>query len=131
AGEVGARLDVRRVRALAEREHHLVGRRDERVADDLERDRVDRQGRHPYTSRATSGETLPSATSPATRSASRSAGSPKPPPPAVRWTYTSPAPIVVENIGGSTSSLPSGWISRFDEVVPGWPPRSPYGGWAA
>ena len=41
AREVGARLDVRRVRAPLQREHHLVRRRDERVPDHLERDRVD------------------------------------------------------------------------------------------
>ena len=40
AREVRARLDVRRVRAPPQRERHLVGRRDERVADHLERDRV-------------------------------------------------------------------------------------------
>ena len=39
AREVGARLDVRRVGAAAQREHHLVRRGDERVADHLERDR--------------------------------------------------------------------------------------------
>ena len=40
AGEVRARLDVRRVGTAAERQHHLVGRRHERVADHLEADRV-------------------------------------------------------------------------------------------
>ncbi len=40
AREVGACLDVRRVGAPLQRQHHLVGRRDERVADHLERDRV-------------------------------------------------------------------------------------------
>ena len=44
AREVGARLDVGRVGAAAERQHHLVGRRDERVADHLERDRVHQYG---------------------------------------------------------------------------------------
>ena len=44
AREVGARLDVRRVGAAAERQHHLVRRRDERVADHLERDRVHQYG---------------------------------------------------------------------------------------
>ena len=47
AREVGARLDVGRVRAAAERQHHLVRRRDERVADHLERDRVERHARFP------------------------------------------------------------------------------------
>ena len=37
AREVGARLDVRRVGAPAQRQHHLVGRRHEGVADHLER----------------------------------------------------------------------------------------------
>ena len=41
AGEVRARLDVRRVGAALEREHHLVRRRDERVADHLEGNRVE------------------------------------------------------------------------------------------
>ncbi len=40
AREVGARLDVRRVGTPLEREHHLVRRRDERVPDHLERDRI-------------------------------------------------------------------------------------------
>ena len=38
-GEVRARLDVGRVRASTQRQHHLVGRRDEGVANHLERDR--------------------------------------------------------------------------------------------
>ena len=38
--EVRARLDVRRVRAPLQRERHLVGRRDERVPDHLEGDRI-------------------------------------------------------------------------------------------
>ena len=42
AREVGTRLDVRRVRAPAQRQHHLVRRGDERVPDHLERDRVER-----------------------------------------------------------------------------------------
>ena len=41
AREVGPRLDVRRVRAPPQRQDHLVGRRDERVPDHLERDRVE------------------------------------------------------------------------------------------
>ena len=42
AREVRAGLDVRGVRAPLQREDHLVRRRDERVPDHLERDRVDR-----------------------------------------------------------------------------------------
>src|SRR6185503_11310907 len=45
AREVRARLDVRRVGAPLERERHLVRRRNERVADHLERDRIDADAR--------------------------------------------------------------------------------------
>ena len=41
AREVGARLDVRRVGTAAQGQDHLVRRRDERVPDHLERDRID------------------------------------------------------------------------------------------
>ena len=45
AGEVGARLDVGRVGAAPQRHRHLVGRLDQRVANDLEADRINRTGR--------------------------------------------------------------------------------------
>ncbi len=41
AGEVAPRLDVGRVRRAPERRPHLLGDREERVADDLEADRID------------------------------------------------------------------------------------------
>ena len=47
AGEVGARLDVRRVGAAAQRQDHLVRRRDEGVPDHLERDGIERHARFP------------------------------------------------------------------------------------
>src|SRR5206468_2897387 len=113
---------------------------DERVADHLERDRVDhsRSGAGVAGASAPAGSVeptpvviFPSARSSACCCGSRRAGSPQPPPPAVRCTYTSPGWIVVENIDGSTSSVPSAWISKFDESAPGPPPWSPYGGCAA
>src|SRR6185503_7586102 len=97
AREVRARLDVRRVGAPLERERHLVRRRNERVADHLERDRIDADARsgagktgtsapgrlrrayaaaHPYTSRARPALTLPSRTSVSTSAGSRSVGEP-------------------------------------------------------
>lgn len=45
AGEVGTRLDVRRIRTPPQRHDHLVGRRHECITDHLERDRV-YDGRH-------------------------------------------------------------------------------------
>ena len=42
-----------------------------------------------------------------------------------------PRRIVVENIGGSSSSLPSGRTSTFADGAPGSPPASPYGGCTA
>ncbi len=49
--EVRARLDVGRVRAPLQRQHHLVGRRHERVPDHLEADRIDPDGAHARPSR--------------------------------------------------------------------------------
>jgi hypothetical protein len=69
--EVGACLDVRRVGAAPEREHHLVRRGHERVADDLER-----YGVHAYTFSARARLILPSRTSRATASRARSSGGP-------------------------------------------------------
>ena len=93
AREVGARLDVRRVGAALQRQHHLVGRGDERVPDHLEGDGID-AGAHArssavaassssrpttatrYTSRARSTLTFSSSTSRSTRAGSRSSGGP-------------------------------------------------------
>ena len=47
AREVRPRLDVRRVGAAPQGEHHLVRRRDERVADHLERDWIERDRLQP------------------------------------------------------------------------------------
>ncbi len=93
AREVRAGLDVRRVRAPLQREHHLVGGCDERVPDHLEGDGVDGRAHarssavaassspRPasatrYTSRARATLTLSSSTSRTTRSGSRSSGGP-------------------------------------------------------